>query len=153
MVRSKDNIIICRPDFPPRSCPDIFPPKPSKPRKPFKFEKIMTDEICGNIEQTCNGEFVEYWKYIGVSNLPSGSVTVVNTSDCLMTVRADTDGDGVSDTTLFTITQRGQTKSVTLESVANLEISCTGGEVLNCNGKFCISIHYAREINKNINFY
>jgi hypothetical protein len=153
MDGSKSNIIICRPDFPPVSCPNIFPPKPSIPPKPFKIEKIVTDKICGNIEQTCNGEFVEYWKFIGGSSLPSGSLTVVNTSGCLMTVRADTNRDGVSDTTLFTITERGQTKSVTLESIANLEIGCTEGVDSNCYGKFCISIHYAKKINKNINFY
>ncbi len=146
MRRSKNNTIICRPEFPPRSCPAIFPPNTPKPPKTFKTKKVVTDEICGNIEQVCNGEFVEYWKYIGRGNLPSGSVTVVNTSDCLMTVRADTTGNGVADTTLFTIAKRGQTKSVTLEFIANLEINCTGEENISCSGKFCLSIHYEKDL-------
>jgi hypothetical protein len=138
------NIIICRPDLPPESCPNIFPP-PKPPKPPKKTKNIITDKICGNIYQRCNGEFAEYWRSIGISNLPFGSVSVVNKSDCIMTVRVDTEGDGVSDTHLFTITEKGQTKSVSLGTIANLEISCTGGENSHCSGSYCLSIHYEKQ--------
>jgi hypothetical protein len=61
MPRSKDNTIICRPEFPPRSCPAIFPPKPLKPPKTFKTKKVVTDEICGNIEQNITLEQYSFY--------------------------------------------------------------------------------------------
>lgn len=141
----------CYPSLmPPKGCPSLYPPKP---RKPPKTRKLVKDEICGNIYQSCNGKFEEYWRSIGLSDFPSGSVTVINQSHCTMTVRADTNGDGVPDVTLFTITEKGQTKSASLGTIANLEISCTGRENLKCSGSFCISIHYEKECLGNDKFY
>ncbi|WP_148359643.1 S-Ena type endospore appendage [Peribacillus simplex] len=122
----------------------LFPgPKPTPP-PPKVRKKLVTDEICGLIKQDCNGEFVEYWKFLHPKPLPSGSVTILNTSDCIMTVRADTNGDGIADTILFTLTEREQTKSVTLGAIANLEISCEGGTDPKCSGRFCIKIEYEK---------
>ena len=111
MELPRDKDIICRPEFPPRGCNGIFPPKPPTPKK---VKQVVTDEVCGNIEQNCTQGYVEYWKIVGIQDLPSGTVSIVNTSDCTMTVRADTTGNGISDYTLFSIDERGQTKSVTL---------------------------------------
>lgn len=106
--------------MPPEGCPTLYPPKPPKPSKPPKNRKLVTDEICGNIYQSCNGKFEEYWRSIGISDYPSGSVTVINKSDCIMTVRVDTNGDGIPDVILFTITEKGQSKSASLGTITNL---------------------------------
>ncbi|MEE3951674.1 S-Ena type endospore appendage [Peribacillus frigoritolerans] len=130
--------------LPPQGCPSLFPgPEPTPPPPKFR-KKLVTDEICGLIKQNGNGEFVEYWRFLHPKPLPSGSVTILNTSDCIMTVRADTNGDGVADTILFTLTERDQTKSVTIGAIANLEISCEGGTDPKCSGRFCIKIEYEK---------
>lgn len=143
---------VCPSLLPPEGCPSIFPPRPHPP-KPPKEKRLITDEICGNIEQNCNGNFVEYWQAIGLPDIPSATVSVVNKSDCIMTVRADTDGDGIPDVTLFQLTEKGQTKSATVGSINSLEISCTHGSMdgftcNGCSGTFCISIHFEREFHK-----
>lgn len=125
--------------LPPSGCPKIFPPKlPS----PDRERPIVSDEICGNIFQEGNGEFVEYWRTYDLENMPTGSVSVVNNSDSVLIARADTDGDGIADVTLFTITERGQTKSATLGRFAKLEIACLANGNSWGSGKYCISIHY-----------
>ncbi|WP_243293153.1 S-Ena type endospore appendage [Bacillus sp. FJAT-47783] len=138
----------CPIDIPPPGCPDIFPRKPKPPKPPKKKRICVENEICGYINQNCNGEFVEYWKGIGISPIPSGTVTVLNTSGCNMTVRADIDGDGIPDITLFNLTEENQTKSVTINSIASIEVSCEGEENQKCTGTFCIDIHYEKGILK-----
>ncbi|KHE72972.1 DUF3992 domain-containing protein [Halobacillus sp. BBL2006] len=128
----------------PPGCPDIFPRPPKPPRPPKKLKRPISDEICGNISQSCNGEPVEYWRSISIENLPSGTVSVVNKSDCTMIVNADLDGDGIADINLFIITENGQTKSATLDSISNLEIICEGDGAEKCTGTYCISLHYER---------
>jgi hypothetical protein len=132
---------VCPNELPPLGCPSIYPKK-TKPLEPSEGEEWVTDEISGNIKQNCNGEFVEYWRYIGIFPLPSGSVTVLNTSGCMMTVKADTNGDGNANILLFTLTEKDQAKSVTLKSITNLEVCCKGGGSQKCSGKFCITLHY-----------
>jgi hypothetical protein len=128
--------------------PKPHPPiPPEKSSQPSSEKPLLTDEICGNIEQGCDGTFVEYWKAIGISTLPSGSVSVVNKSHCLITVKADMNGDGIAETILFQLTQKGQSKSATLGSIANLEIGCgcTDGQGnKNCSGTYCLTIHYEK---------
>ncbi|WP_429822742.1 DUF3992 domain-containing protein [Brevibacillus laterosporus] len=121
-------------------CLPIFPPiPPSKPPEPLKDE-LVKDEICGIIQQDCNGQFVEYWRSMGISPF-HGSVIVFNSSECVMTVKADVDGECL---TLFTIEEKDQTKSVTLRSITNLEISCEGSSGAMCSGKFCLTLYYQR---------
>ncbi|MFJ5763690.1 S-Ena type endospore appendage [Neobacillus sp. NPDC093182] len=117
-------------------------PRPFKPRQ--KKKRLVQNEICGNIKQNCNGEFVTYWRSFGITPLPSGSVTVLNMSNCIMSVRTDLDGDGISETILFTLTERDQSKSITLGTISNLEVSCEGVANEMCRGKFCIEIHYEK---------
>jgi hypothetical protein len=117
---------ICTPPIPPES------PK----------NDLIKNEICGLIQQKCNGEFVEYWRSIDLTSIQYGSVTVINSSECTMTVKADTNGDGIPDITLFTITDRDQTKAVTLRSITSLQISCEGDSGATCSGKFCLTLYY-----------
>ncbi|MBM7618741.1 hypothetical protein JOC95_000583 [Bacillus tianshenii] len=129
---------------PPDPDPDPKPhPKPPPPPPPRKKKKLVTDKICGNIEQTCNGEFVEYWRAIGFSSLPSATLSVINKSDCPMTVRAGTGGG--DDVILFTISEKGQTKSVSLSQIANLEVSCDGVGNSRCFGTYCINLHFEKD--------
>jgi hypothetical protein len=58
-----------------------------------------------------------------------------------MTVRADITGNGCSDFTLFTITENGQSKAMTLPRIANLEVLCSGEGKLGF-GQFFLTIHY-----------
>lgn len=121
--------------------PPFFPPKPPIPPNPPK-DKLMKDELCGIIQQDCNGQFVEYWRSIDISPL-HGSVSVFNSSECMMTVKADTNGDGISDIILFTV-EKNQTKAVTFKSITNLEISCEGVLEEACSGKYCLSLYYRK---------
>jgi hypothetical protein len=126
--------------IPPRDRPNV-----SEKKIRSKMNQLVKDEICGTIKQACNGEFVTYWRVFGITPLPSGSVTVHNMSNCFMTVRADLDGNGISDTILFTLTERDQSKSITLGAIANLEICCEGDAIEMCRGKFSIEIHYEKD--------
>jgi hypothetical protein len=135
---------LCPSTVPPKGCPDIFPGPPKPPKPPVKRKRAVSDEICGNIHQDCNGEFVEYWKALGIHDLPSGSVSVVNKSGCTMTVAADLIGDGIEYSILFTVDE-GQTKSITLCSIASLEVSCEGEGNGKCSGTYCITLNYERD--------
>ncbi|MGD6817755.1 S-Ena type endospore appendage [Metabacillus sp. 84] len=131
----------------PKGCQGIYPPKPPCP-KPKIEKRLISDEVCGNISQPCDGSFVEYWRAVGLPQFPSATVSVVNKSDCIMTVRADTNGDGVPNATLFQLTERNQTKSVTIGSISQLEVRCQNGSTPSgtCSGTFCLTLHYERDI-------
>jgi hypothetical protein len=62
-----------------------------------------------------------------------------------MTVRANLDGDGFSETILFTLAEKDQSQAITLEAIAKLEVSCTGAGNQKCIGKFCIEIDYEKD--------
>lgn len=117
-------------------------------------KRLVTDEICGSISQESNGESVQYWRTLNTGrNLPFGTITVRNQSPhCTLTVKADTTGDGISDITLFTLTELNQTKSITLGAVASLEISSSSSAELKGVGQFSITAHYyfARKKRKNL---
>jgi hypothetical protein len=138
----------CPIPLPPQGCPSIFPQPMPPPPPPKIKKKIVSNEFCGTIKQNCNGEFVEYWKVIQITPLPSGTVTVLNTSDCMMTVRADTNGDGIADTVLFTLTENEQAKSITLGAISSLEISCENRANQKCSGRYCINTHFERHCTK-----
>ncbi len=136
---------VCFPPLPPQGCPSIFPPHPPHP---VGKREIVTAEICGGINQPCNGGYVQYWKTVGMDAFPMATISVLNKSGCVMTVRADTNGDGFPNVTLFQISERNQTKSVTIGNITALEVSCTGGtnpEAL-CTGTYCITLHYEKEL-------
>ncbi|MFJ8243780.1 S-Ena type endospore appendage [Peribacillus asahii] len=122
---------------PPLGSLSLFPRKSNLPEP-----QLVADEIGGVIVQNCDGKYVEYWRAIGMASLPSGSLTVKNNCGCTMKVRADTDGDGKADTTLFTLTEMNQTKSVTLKTISNLEISCRGGSGQKANGHYSMKVRY-----------
>ncbi|MCP1158828.1 S-Ena type endospore appendage [Bacillus infantis] len=136
---------VCCPALPPKGCPSVYPPHP--PSSIREWETV-TAEICGNISQPCDGSFVQYWRTVGMNGFPSATVSVINKSDCVMTVRADTNGDGIPNVTLFQISDRNQTKSVTIGNITMLEVRCTGGTAPSslCTGNYCITLHYEREI-------
>ncbi|MFD1706146.1 S-Ena type endospore appendage [Siminovitchia sediminis] len=131
--------------IPPIHCHDV-PHKVTACKK-----RLVGNEICGNIKQDCNGEFVTYWKAIGITPLPSGSVTVMNKSNCVMTVGANLDCYGCScdgsctNVKLFTLTEKDQSKSITLGSIACLMISCDGEVNQKASGRFCIELHYEKD--------
>ncbi|MZQ82137.1 hypothetical protein GQF01_08290 [Paenibacillus sp. 5J-6] len=87
---------------------------------------------------------MQYWRTLNTGrNLPFGTITVRNQSPhCTLTVKADTTGDGISDITLFTLTELNQTKSITLGAVASLEISSSSSAELKGIGQFSITAHY-----------
>ncbi|MFC3840679.1 S-Ena type endospore appendage [Paenibacillus sp. GCM10012304] len=113
-------------------------------------KRLVTDEICGSISQESNGESVEYWRTANTGrNLPFGTITVRNQSPhCTLTVKADTTGDGISDITLFTLTELNQTKSITLGAVASLEISSSSSAEIKSVGQYSITAHYFFTIKK-----
>lgn len=113
-----------------------------KKRKRTKKRTAVKDEISGCIMQKCNEEPEVYWRSIGIDPLPSCSLTVLNSSDFPMTVRADTDGKGVADTILFKLTEKNQTKSITLNSIASLIVSFEGEENQMGNGRYSLTIAY-----------
>ncbi|RID86977.1 hypothetical protein D1953_06565 [Peribacillus asahii] len=121
----------------PLSSLSLFPRKPNLPEP-----QLVTDEISGVIIQNCDGKYVEYWRAIEIDPLPSGSLTVQNKCGCIMRVRADTNGDGKADTTLFTLTEINQAKSVSLKAISNLEISCRGGSGHKANGHYSMKVRY-----------
>lgn len=114
-----------------------------KRKKKQKIQKIK-DDFCGHIRQKCDGKAEEYWRSIGLDPLPSGSVTVLNSSGCKMTVRADINGNGHADIVLFSLTERDQSKSVTLESLAKIEITCEGDSNKICQGMYSLLIAYPK---------
>ncbi|MEC0266250.1 S-Ena type endospore appendage [Paenibacillus anseongense] len=113
-------------------------------------KRLVTDEICGSISQESNGESVQYWRTANTGrNLPFGTITVRNQSPhCTLTVKADTTGDGISDITLFTLTELNQTKSITLGAVASLEISSSSSAEIKSVGQYSITAHYFFTIKK-----
>jgi hypothetical protein len=134
----------CPPNLPPKSCKSIFPRNSDTHLNEDKNEMI-NDSFSGSIQQKCDGRSVEYWRFIGPHDWPSATLTVLNTSDCAMTVRADTNGKGTSDFYLFTITENGQSRSISLPSIANLEVICSGDGKLG-TGRFYMTIHYLKKI-------
>ncbi|KGX89314.1 hypothetical protein N781_09345 [Pontibacillus halophilus JSM 076056 = DSM 19796] len=130
----------CKVEMAPPGCPNIFPPpKPT----PVVTCNLVKDEVCGNIEQPCDGSFVEYWRVVGLPVLPSGTVTVYNGSDCIMSVRAVIQGSLID---LFTITEKNQTKAVTVSGIESLDVQCLGGATgATCSGRFCLTLHYQKD--------
>ncbi|WP_113928052.1 S-Ena type endospore appendage [Bacillus sp. P14.5] len=128
----------CELELPPESCTGVYPPPTPTPPP----ATMVSDEICGNINQLCDGVPVEYWKAMLVDEMVSGSISVFNRSGCIITVRARTGGGNL--TTLFTIERSGQTKSASLGAFSSLEISCSGGESQICTGSYCINVHYPK---------
>lgn len=106
---------------------------------------VINDDISGCILQRCNGEAEVYWKSVGISPLPSGSISVLNKCDCPMTVRADTSGNGIADTLLFTLNERGQAKSISLGSIAEIFVSFEGEESQKGSGQYSLTIHYHKD--------
>ncbi|MGE7604356.1 S-Ena type endospore appendage [Peribacillus sp. NPDC097675] len=105
-------------------------------------KNVINDDISGCILQKCNGQSEVYWKSVGISPLPSGSISVLNKCDCPMTVRADTSGDGIADTLLFTLNERGQAKSISLGSIAEIFVSFEGEDSQIGSGQYSLTIHY-----------
>lgn len=120
----------------------------TKRKKKQKKTREIKDDICGHIRQKCNGKAEEYWRSIGLDPLPSGSVTVLNSSGYEMTVRADTNGNGNADIVLFSLTERDQSKSVTLDSIAKIEVTCEGDSSQICHGMYSLLIAYPKDICK-----
>lgn len=121
-----------------------------KRKAPPLQKRLVTDEICGSISQESNGESVQYWRTANTGRrLPFGTITVRNQSPhCTLTVKADTTGDGISDTTLFTLSELNQTKSITLGAVAGLEISASSSAEIKSVGQYSITAHYFYTIKK-----
>ncbi|MDQ0229642.1 S-Ena type endospore appendage [Metabacillus malikii] len=116
-------------------------------KRPHKVRKeLVQHEICGNIKQLSNERLERYWRAFGICPLPSATVTVLNSSHCKMTVKADLDGDGISEATLFILTEKDQSKSITIGSIAALEISCFSekGAFL-CSGRYSILLDYEKD--------
>lgn len=128
----------CELELPPESCTGVYPPPPPTP----PAASMVSDEICGNINQPCDGLPVEYWKAVLVEGTVSGSITVYNRSGCIITVRARTTGGQL--TTLFTVERSGQTKSVSVGAFSSVEISCSGGDSPICTGSYCVNVHYPK---------
>jgi hypothetical protein len=131
----------CPPNLPPKSCTSIYPRNDETHTEPHKKERV-NDFVSCSIQQKCDGRAVEYWRFIGINELPSATLTILNTSDCIMTVRADLCGKGISDFVLFTITENGQSKSISVPSIASLEVICSGEGKLGF-GQFNMTIHYS----------
>jgi hypothetical protein len=127
--------------MPPKSCTSIYPRKGNINPEPLEKE-FVSDTISGSIQQKCDGKAVEYWRFIGKHHCPSATITILNASDCLMTVRADLDGKGFTDFVLFTIAENGQSKSISVPSIANLEVVCSGEGKLGL-GQYHMTIHYS----------
>ena len=108
-------------------------------------KNIIMDDISGCILQKCNGESEVYWKSVGISPLPSGSISVLNKCDFPMTVRADTSGNGIADTLLFTLNERGQAKSISLGSIAEIFVSFEGEDTQVGSGHYSLTIHYHKD--------
>ena len=110
-----------------------------KKKRPVKrpVRKLVTDEICGNIEQACNGEYTLYWESIGV--LPSGSVRISNDSTCTMEAVIDLGEEGI--VPIMKIVEPNQQISVTVNKLRSLKIKCTG-EGKHCRGTYAMRLHY-----------
>lgn len=119
-----------------------------KRRKKQKKTQEIKDDICGHIRQKCDGNAEEYWRSIDIDPLPSGSVTVLNSSGYKMTVKADLTGDGNADIVLFSLTERDQSKSVSLGSIAKIEVICEGDSSQICNGMYSVLIAYPKDVCK-----
>ncbi|MFC0524820.1 S-Ena type endospore appendage [Pontibacillus salicampi] len=132
----------CDLELAPSGCPGIFPPKPTPPPIPPANCTIVKNEVCGNIEQPCDGSWVEYWSTIGLPEAPSGSLIVYNGSGCTMNVRAVINGQLL---TILNVTERNQSKSVTVDGIEMIEVQClsetTGAR---CSGRFCLTIQYPK---------
>lgn len=137
------------PDFPPDNDKpehgkDHHPPHPTlPPPPPIRKKEIVHDEVCGNIEQTCGDEAETYWEALSISDLPSGTISVVNKGFCDITVSAAITADGEF-VDIFTVS-RGQTKSATLGNIAGIAFACAGDEGLPCRGTYCLSLHYEKD--------
>jgi hypothetical protein len=128
----------CPPPASPKSCPSIYPRNTHCSPEP---KEIVFDNFQGMIQQKCDGSPIEYWKVIGLEELPAGTITVLNTSPCTMVVYIDKDGNGIADFILFSISESGQSRSATVKKFSKLVISCYGDGVV-ATGKYCLSIHY-----------
>lgn len=127
----------CHPVHPKHCCKECNP-RPNPPRE-AKCE-IVKNEICGNIEQPCDGNWVEYWSALEVSSPPTGSLVVFNGCGCTMNIRGRVNGRLVP---LLTVTQWGQSKSVTVNGIETLEIQCIpNGKKETCSGRYCLTIQY-----------
>ncbi|WAA12676.1 S-Ena type endospore appendage [Fervidibacillus halotolerans] len=118
-------------------CKDCHPPKPPVSDSRCEFAK---NEICGNIEQPCDGSWVEYWSALGIPSKLSGSLVVFNGSDCTINIRGKINGRL---TPLLTVNQWGQSKSVTVNGIETIEIQCIqSGKKETCSGRYCLTIQY-----------
>ncbi|NMH68323.1 hypothetical protein HF072_05975 [Bacillus sp. RO3] len=128
---------MCQPVLAPPGCQNIYPPTPP-PSTPAC--QLVKNELCGNIEQPCNSEWIEYWSILDVTPAPSGSLIIYNGSGCLMNVRGIVNGVL---TNLLSVSNQGQSKAITVNGLESIEVQCVGDTVgSTCSGRFCLTIHY-----------
>ncbi|MCA1060586.1 hypothetical protein LCL96_16745 [Rossellomorea aquimaris] len=137
----KEYYAFCEPVLAPPGCSNIYPPPtPTPTPTPTRSCQLVKNEICGNIEQFCNGEWEEYWRNFGVDATFTGSLVVYNGSGCPMSVRGVINGAYVF---LFSVMNQGQSKSITVSGIENLEIQCLGSDPASrCSGRYCLTVHY-----------
>lgn len=102
--------------------------------KPFDQKKIVTDEICGNINLHC-GENGLLWQTKGDIKA-SGIVTIYHEMGGCEYLEVI-----VNNKPAYILSQ-GEERTMDFHQLTSLEVRCSGNESGFCFGKYCLSIHY-----------
>lgn len=104
----------------------------------IRCQKVITEEIGGKISQKCNSEPKVIWRAIGIQ--PSGSIKVINTSNCTMIIKIKS-GKNLCTSTI-TILPKDEI-ALTVNLIQCIQVECEGVQETDiCTGCFRLCIHY-----------
>lgn len=107
----------------------------SKKKKCYKYDKVVTNEICGKINQVCNSKPKVIWRAIGVQ--PSGTIKVTNSSDYIMVLLIKS---GKKLCTSKVIVYPRDEITLTIALIHSIEVECIGKHNEMCTGSFILCI-------------
>lgn len=108
-----------------------------RPRKKYKGSRVVSDEICGRIFQSCCSQPKVYWKAVGLK--PSGSIRITNDSECckMIVMIRFKDCDKI-----IREIDPCQQVAFLVKSINSISIKCIGHSENCCEGTYALRLHY-----------
>lgn len=107
----------------------------NKKKKCFKCDQVVTNDICGKINQTCNSKPKVIWRAIGIQ--PSGTIKVINSSDYIMVLLIKS-GKKLCTSKIIVLPRDEITLTIAL--IYSIEVECIGKYNEICTGSFRLCI-------------